>query len=234
MRFLDAQGGGTVVGFRDNNLVMVEDEDGFEIPTLASQCVVVTDEDDARAAGHAPVHEAPLSKAQQQAARLLTETEKQQQEIRTLKERIHELEEEVEQLKLALLRAQFPTEKDLRQKGDQKRKPSRLERSPLIDSVPGRLRGDTIEVDLHINELVDSTAGLDNAAMLKIQIDTFRRVMDAYRNAKGQKIVFIHGKGEGVLRHALLDELRLRYGKCESQDASFQQYGFGATMIVVK
>lgn len=233
VRFLDAKGGGKVVAFKNQNMVMVEDEDGFEIPTLISQCVVVTDEGDALAAGHAPIHEAPLSKAQMQAARLLSETEKLQEEIKLLKERIHALENENEQLKMALLRAQYPTQKDVRSKGDIRRA-SHPEKTPLIDSVPGRLRGDVIEVDLHINELVDTTTGLDNAAMLNIQLDTFRRVMNAYKNAKGQKIVFIHGKGEGVLRHAVLDDLRLRFPKCEWQDASFQQYGFGATMVIVK
>ena len=42
---------------------------------------------------------------------------------------------------------------------------------------------DIIEVDLHINELIDSTAGLSPADILNLQIDEFRKVMDA--NLKG-------------------------------------------------
>ena len=51
---------------------------------------------------------------------------------------------------------------------------------------------------------------------------------------KNKKIVFIHGKGEGVLRMALLDELKRKYPRCEAQDASFREYGFGATLITVR
>ena len=50
----------------------------------------------------------------------------------------------------------------------------------------------------------------------------------------GAKIVFIHGKGEGVLRKAILDELKRKYPRCEAQDASFREYGFGATLITVR
>ena len=50
---------------------------------------------------------------------------------------------------------------------------------------------------------------------------------------KGQKIVFIHGKGEGVLRQAIEKELRTRYKQHRFQDASFREYGFGATMVII-
>ncbi|MDE7144976.1 MAG: DUF2027 domain-containing protein [Duncaniella sp.] len=94
-------------------------------------------------------------------------------------------------------------------------------------------RPDIIEVDLHINELVDSTAGLSNADMLNLQVDEFRKVMDANLKNKGQKIVFIHGKGEGVLRQALMKELNHRYKGHQVQDASFREYGFGATQVPI-
>ncbi len=95
-------------------------------------------------------------------------------------------------------------------------------------------RGDVIEVDLHINELVDSTRGLSPADMLNLQVDEFHRVMDANLKNHGQKIVFIHGKGEGVLRQALMKELTHRYKGHDVQDASFQQYGFGATQVTIR
>lgn len=91
-----------------------------------------------------------------------------------------------------------------------------------------------MEVDLHIHELLDDTTGMDNAAMLKYQLDHFRKVMDENLKNKGMKIVFIHGKGDGVLRRAILDELKRCYKSCQSQDASFREYGFGATMVTIK
>jgi len=63
--------------------------------------------------------------------------------------------------------------------------------------------------------------------------DEVRRVMKAHCRRKGQKIVFIHGKGEGVLRKAVLALLKKEYPACELQDASFREYGFGATLVTV-
>lgn len=91
-----------------------------------------------------------------------------------------------------------------------------------------------IEVDLHINELVDNTNGLSRADMINLQIDEFRRVMDSNIKNHGQKIVFIHGKGEGVLRQALLKELGYRYKGHDVCDASFREYGFGATQVTIR
>ena len=94
-------------------------------------------------------------------------------------------------------------------------------------------RAQIIEVDLHIHELLDSTAGLSNSDMLEVQLNEFRRVMNENLRNKGQKIVFIHGKGEGVLRNALLKELNYKYKQCSVQDASFREYGFGATQVTI-
>lgn len=90
-----------------------------------------------------------------------------------------------------------------------------------------------VEVDLHIGELVDSVAGLDNAAMLRLQLDTVEKTMKAHSRRIGQKIIFIHGKGEGVLRDAVWKLIRKQYPKADLQDASFQEYGFGATLVTV-
>ena len=108
------------------------------------------------------------------------------------------------------------------------------------DSQPQRQQpkktpaSETIEVDLHASELLDNTRGLSNSDILNVQIDKFREVMDANLKRHGQKIVFIHGKGEGVLRQALLKELNYRYKDHRHQDASFRQYGYGATMVIIK
>ena len=94
-------------------------------------------------------------------------------------------------------------------------------------------RPELIEVDLHINELLDNTNGLSPKDMLDYQIEKFNEVMRANLRHNGTKIVFIHGKGEGKLRQELLRQLKLYYPKCTPQDANFQKYGFGATMITI-
>ena len=60
-----------------------------------------------------------------------------------------------------------------------------------------------LEVDLHITELLDNTNGLSNADMLNYQLEKFHEVLAKYAANKGQKIIFIHGKGDGVLRKAI-------------------------------
>jgi len=101
-------------------------------------------------------------------------------------------------------------------------------------SIPlSKKKSEVLEVDLHIGSLLDTTAGMNNADMLKYQMETFRKVMDEHRSKKAFKIVFIHGKGDGVLRSAILNELQTKYKSCKWQDASFREYGFGATMVTI-
>lgn len=90
------------------------------------------------------------------------------------------------------------------------------------------------EIDLHADALLDTTAGMSNADILNYQIDKFNEVMKENIRNKNHRIVFIHGKGDGILRNALLSELKKRYPKCSYQDASFREYGYGATLITIK
>lgn len=92
---------------------------------------------------------------------------------------------------------------------------------------------ETIEVDLHAHELLDTTAGMSAGDIKEYQLNIVRKTLNAHIKDKGRKIVFIHGKGEGVLRNAIINELKHSYKNCTYQDASFQQYGFGATMVII-
>ena len=60
-----------------------------------------------------------------------------------------------------------------------------------------------MEVDLHIHELVDDQRGLADRAKLAIQMAHFERMMDIAKREKLRRIVFIHGVGQGVLRHQI-------------------------------
>lgn len=90
-----------------------------------------------------------------------------------------------------------------------------------------------LEVDLHINELLETTKGMSNGDMLEYQLDTFRKVLDTNKKYKGKRIVFIHGVGNGVLKQRIRHELQ-KYPRYIVQDASFQEYGWGATMVIIK
>ncbi len=108
------------------------------------------------------------------------------------------------------------------------------ENRPRVQKVVKKEKNPIIEVDLHIDQLLDSRSGMDNAEMLEFQLKKFNDVMQENLKRKGQKIVFIHGKGDGVLKNALLKEIKNKYRSCYYQDASFREYGFGATMVTIK
>lgn len=108
------------------------------------------------------------------------------------------------------------------------------ERRPRIQRIEKKEKNPIIEVDLHIDQLLDTTAGMNNADVLAYQLNRFNEVMTENRSKKNSKIVFIHGKGDGVLKSALLKELKKNYPTCYYQDASFQEYGYGATMVTIK
>jgi dsDNA-specific endonuclease/ATPase MutS2 len=87
------------------------------------------------------------------------------------------------------------------------------------------------EVDLHINQLVNSTRGLDNYDMLNIQLDTAKRKIEYAIAQRIPKIVLIHGVGEGVLKSELIRLLQ-KY-PVKYYDASYKKYGLGATEVYV-
>lgn len=107
--------------------------------------------------------------------------------------------------------------------GDTKR--PRIRKTP-----PAELK----EVDLHIHELVDSTAGLEPKDILEIQMQRFRAEMEAAIAGQTKRIVFIHGVGQGTLKNELRRELSNVYKKYDFQDASFHEYGYGATMVILR
>lgn len=91
-----------------------------------------------------------------------------------------------------------------------------------------------LEIDLHINELLETTAGMNNADILQYQLQKIREILDEHKNEKGKKIIFIHGKGDGILRNALISEIKNKYKTFYYQDASFREYGYGATQVTIR
>lgn len=91
-----------------------------------------------------------------------------------------------------------------------------------------------LEIDLHAEQLLETTAGMASKDILEYQLDVFRKILEEYKLRRGKKIVFIHGKGDGVLRQRILWELQTRYKRFHHQDASFKQYGYGATLVTIK
>ncbi|MDO4212408.1 MAG: DUF2027 domain-containing protein, partial [Bacteroidales bacterium] len=138
---------------------------------------------------------------------------------------------DAQQLQQALNNAEGEDTSSPRSGGKRGVAPARKEGA--LPGFRGTDRNGIIEIDLHVESLLDDTTGMDAKAILDYQLKVVRKTMEAHRKEKGRRIVFIHGKGDGVLRNALIKQLKTQYRNCTHQDASFQEYGFGATMVTV-
>ena len=87
------------------------------------------------------------------------------------------------------------------------------------------------EVDLHIEAIIDDYKDLTPGEILELQLARFETALEGARRSGQKKIVFIHGLGQGKLKfeiRKILDQKKIRY-----QDASFKEYGYGATMVLL-
>ena len=89
-----------------------------------------------------------------------------------------------------------------------------------------------MEVDLHIEQLTDSIKNMTPYDMLTLQLETARRQLEFAIEKRLQRVVFIHGVGEGVLRTELEFLLR-RYPNVTFYDAEYAKYGVGATEVYI-
>lgn len=116
--------------------------------------------------------------------------------------------------------AQIKKEKEL----PKKRRPSIAK--PKERNLP------KMEVDLHINQLIKNPKGLGKYEMLNLQVETAKRQLEFAMSKRIQKIVFIHGVGEGVLKEEL-HYLFNKYENVKHYDANYQKYGLGATEVYI-
>ena len=118
------------------------------------------------------------------------------------------------------------SESDLTQKTQDKDEPKLI--------VKRIVSPDLVEIDLHIQELLEDTNGMANHEMLEVQIGRFRNELETAIVNGTRRIVFIHGIGNGTLKQELRKELTSKFKKYYFQDASFKEYGYGATMVILK
>ena len=140
-------------------------------------------------------------------------------------------EEDAEQLKTGYSSPSRITKEDIDKKTDELAKRYKFERTKSAKQI---LSDNKIIIDLHADELLETTAGMTAGDILEYQLDVFRRTLDQYKDQHGKKLIFIHGKGEGVLRRAIIHELNYKYKHYSYQDASFREYGYGATQVTIK
>mgnify|MGYP000061168489 CR=1 FL=1 len=89
------------------------------------------------------------------------------------------------------------------------------------------------EEDLHINELVESVVGMTNHEILTFQMNHFHKILNKAIKENVDNLIFIHGIGNGTLKTTLRKSLEEDYN-LYFEDASFKEYGFGATKVFPK
>ena len=94
-------------------------------------------------------------------------------------------------------------------------------------------RGEFMEVDLHFHELVEDMSGLKDRTKLDIQLNHFERMMRIAAEQRIRQVIFIHGVGQGVLRHQIRSRLEMYYPECSVRDANPREYGSGATEVLL-
>ncbi|MBT0811150.1 Smr/MutS family protein [Litoribacter ruber] len=89
-------------------------------------------------------------------------------------------------------------------------------------------------VDLHIEKLTKDHQFMSNSEMLKLQLETFEKSLDAAIATGMDEISFVHGIGNGVLRkeiHKALSQMKnIKY----FQDSQQSRFGYGATLVRIK
>jgi len=323
VRFLNDVGGGVVSGFKNKEVVLVEDEDGFEIPVLITECVIIESKESSTTS---PVNE-PI--AQQAPSVAITEFRDKKDfqaylaitpefedaplqgslemylvndsnyffyylceenktngkaiadgllhpnthqplgsfsaqelgEISKMKVRLlpfmrgkeykqlHAIEKVLafnavklsksrsyEQTSYLSVKAHLmPLHKDMVEESIKElgEKEETKHQSPKSQLKSPKKSNEIVEVDLHIEALLDTISGLSNGEMLEIQIKKFEDTLKEYKGHKGQRIVFIHGVGNGRLKTDIRNSLQRKF-KLDYQDASFREYGYGATMVILR
>ncbi|OFY51923.1 MAG: hypothetical protein A2X22_04490 [Bacteroidetes bacterium GWF2_49_14] len=104
-----------------------------------------------------------------------------------------------------------------------------LNKPPVAKS--SKVKSPAREIDLHINKIADSVVGLTNTEILGIQMELFRRELNRAIRDNESEIIFIHGIGNGTLKGELRRAADRDFSWCSQEDASFKEYGFGATRI---
>lgn len=99
------------------------------------------------------------------------------------------------------------------------------------DATNVKRRGESMEVDLHIHELIEYHERLNNGDIIQIQLEHFERTLRLAEQKKMSRVIYIHGIGQGVLRAEIRKMLHEYYPNCEFMDAPYDKYGYGATEV---
>lgn len=103
-----------------------------------------------------------------------------------------------------------------------------------LDAKPRQVEPprEEVVIDLHLEALCPHQLSFTPKEALDFQLQHFERAIEeALQQQSVKRFVAIHGVGNGRLRREVIDVLRAKYPGCTYQDASFKEYGYGATLV---
>ncbi|MES2838162.1 MAG: DUF2027 domain-containing protein [Bacteroidota bacterium] len=100
-------------------------------------------------------------------------------------------------------------------------------------SKPNESAFTEVEIDLHIEELLDNFSNMSNSLIVSVQLNHARKALEDSMAQKINKIIFIHGVGNGKLKTEVRAMLA-KYQGIKFYDAPFHKYGYGATEVDLK
>ena len=89
-----------------------------------------------------------------------------------------------------------------------------------------------MEVDLHLEKLVEDASKLSDGEKLSFQLGFFERRLNTAIRERKKRVIVIHGVGEGILREEVRKALQF-YEGVRFDDADPRRYGYGATAIEI-
>ena len=117
----------------------------------------------------------------------------------------------------------------LQKKIDENKRSNQVSKS---HQVPSKFFNDH-EIDLHMENLIESWKGLSNFDIVSIQLSSFRKRFNQALVNNEPYLVVIHGVGKGILRNEIFNYLR-QFPDIKVGPADPNIYGMGATEIRIK
>jgi hypothetical protein len=101
-------------------------------------------------------------------------------------------------------------------------------------SLEKNIQKPPLEIDLHIEKLVNNHSSLSPSEIMNIQIKTFEKNLENALATGMEEIIFIHGAGNGVLKNQIHKYLSANKEIKFFKDARKEKFGYGATEVRLK
>ncbi len=124
----------------------------------------------------------------------------------------------------------------INQKIKNKITPKKKASSSILDKyvrTPKYQYESVVEVDLHLEKLVEFPNRLEDWQKLHKQMQHFKNCLETAIDKNIKRIVFVHGVGQGILKTEILNYMA-NYPHYRVKDADMLEYGRGATEIVLR